>query len=268
MSRFRQFAMIFLLVLFAASLSPRFLAPASYEVQFREAPNAAPSVAHPLGTDELGRDLFSRLLYGSQVSLWLAPAAALMATLLAAVIGGVAGWLGGWWERFALGGTDLSLSLPWLFLLLTVRALLPLNVSAWTSVVITFALLGFLGWSQAARVVCAGAKSLRHSEFVLHARATGVSDSRLFFRHVLPNLKPVLAAQFLVSIPIFILAEANLGMLGLGVSEPLPSWGNLLRSLESGALLFENPWRLAPVVLLVLVVSSFQALLPREDLQV
>ncbi len=265
MSRARNFARGFLALVFAASLFAAWLAPVSYEVQFREAPNAAPSAAHPLGTDELGRDLLSRILYGSQVSLWLAPAAALIATLLAAVIGGVAGWLGGWWERLALAATDLSLSLPWLFLLLTVRAILPLNVPAWSSVLITFALLGVLGWSQAARVLCAGARSLRHSEFVLHARASGAFGARLFFRQILPNLKPVLAAQFLISIPIFILTEANLGMLGLGVAEPLPSWGNLLRSLESGPHIVQNPWRLAPLVLLVLVVSSFQLLLPREE---
>src|SRR5271166_1490911 len=107
--------------LMAACLCAQFLAPAHYATQFRESPNAAPSKRFWLGTDDLGRDRFSRLLYGGRVSLLLAPAAALLSTLLAACIGGLAGSLGGRFERLALAAPDLSLSLPWLFLLLTVR---------------------------------------------------------------------------------------------------------------------------------------------------
>jgi peptide/nickel transport system permease protein len=265
MKALRQAAAGLLLAIFLATLLAGFLAPAPYAKQFRQTPNFPPSWQHPLGTDELGRDLLSRLLYGSQVSLLLAPAAALIATLIAAAVGGVAGYVGGWVERLALGATDLSLSLPWLFLLLTVRAVLPLNVSPLASVVITFALLGLLGWPASARVVCAGARTLRNSDFVLQARACGCSKLRLLIRHVLPNLKPVLYAQFLISIPVFILTEANLGMLGLGVAEPLPSWGNLLRELESYTALPGNPWRLAPLGLLALVVTCFQLILPGEE---
>ena len=265
MSKLRQLAAIFLIAFFLATLLAGFLAPAPYAKQFRQAPNAPPSRQHPLGTDELGRDLLARLLYGSRVSLLLAPAAALLATLIAAAVGGLAGYLGGWWERVAMTATDLSLSLPWLFLLLTVRALLPLNVSPATSVAITFALLGLLGWPASARIVCAGTRALRNSDFVLQARACGCSSLRLLVRHVLPNMKPILYAQFWVSIPVFILTEANLGMLGLGVAEPLPSWGNLLRALESYTAELGNPWRLAPLGLLVVVMTCFQLILPSEE---
>ncbi len=266
MKAIRRVAAGFLLVLFLATLLAGWIVPAPYAKQFREAPNALPSIVHPLGTDELGRDALSRLLYGSRVSLLLAPAAALLATLIAALVGGAAGYLGGWWERVALRATDISLSLPWLFLLLTVRAMLPLNVSPMTSVVITFALLGLLGWPGSARVVCAGARALRDSDLVLQARAYGCPKLRLLVRQLLPNLKPVLYAQFWISIPVFILTEANLGVLGLGVAEPLPSWGNLLRDLENWPAVATNPWRLAPLVLLVAVVSCFQLILPLEDL--
>jgi len=264
----RVIAATILCAVLVATLLAGFLAPAPYARQFRDTPNASPSWQHLLGTDELGRDALSRLLYGSRVSLLLALAAALLATLIAGVIGGLAGYLGGWWERMAMAATDLSLSLPWLFLLLTVRAMLPLNVSPLTSVTITFALLGLLGWSASARVVCAGARALRNSEFILQARACGCSPVRLLFRQVLPNLRPVLSAQFLISIPVFILTEANLGVLGLGVAEPLPSWGNLLRGLESWPAVAANPWRLAPLALLVIVVSCFQLVLPNEGLSV
>jgi ABC-type dipeptide/oligopeptide/nickel transport system permease subunit len=181
------------------------------------------------------------------------------------MVGGTAGYFGTWWDRSATSLTDLFLSLPWLFLLLTVRALLPLNVSPLASVVVTFALLGLLGWAASARIVRSGALSLRTSDFVLQARALGIRKSRIFVRQVLPNLKPVLKAQFWISIPAFILAEANLGLLGLGVAEPLPSWGNLLRELENYSAVRANPWLLTPLALLVTVVACFQLILSKED---
>jgi peptide/nickel transport system permease protein len=145
--------------------------------------------------------------------------------------------------------------------------MLPLNVSPLESVLITFALLGLLGWAAAGRVVCAGARALRTSDFILQARAGGCRAGRIVLVHVLPNLKPALFAQFLISIPVFILAEANLGILGLGVAEPLASWGNLLRELEhyNLSMLTASPWLLAPLALMVVAVTCFQILLPGED---
>ena len=234
-------------------------------MQFREMPNAPPSHQHLLGTDELGRDRFSRVLYGTRVSLLMAPAAALLSTLLATLVGGVAGYLGGRWERLAMAAADLFLSMPWLFLLLAVRAVLPLNIAPITSVAVTFLLLGLLGWAASARVLCAGMRDLRSSDFVLLARASGLRGVRLLAIHVLPNLKPALYAQFWISIPVFILSEANLGILGLGVSEPLPSWGSLLRELESFTSFGFEAWKLVPLVVLVVAVSSFQIILSREE---
>lgn len=265
MKHMRGLAALITILVFGICLFAELYAPADYAYQFRETPNAAPSRQHPLGTDELGRDRLSRLLYGTRVSLLLAPTAALLSTLMAALIGGIAGFFGGWLERLALGMTDLFLSLPWLFLLLTVRALLPLNVPPLTSVTITFAILGLLGWAAAARIVCARSRAVRNSDFVLQARASGVPPLRVLLRYVLPNTKPILYAQFWISIPVFILTEANLGMLGLGVAEPLPSWGGLLRDLENYPALFSRPWLLMPLALLVIVVSAFQLLLPSEE---
>jgi peptide/nickel transport system permease protein len=243
-----------------------YVAPASYARQFRDVPDAAPSRQHLLGTDDLGRDRFSRLLYGTRISLILAPAAALLATLLAALIGGSAGFTGGWFERCIAAAIDLFLSLPWLFLLITVRAILPLNISPVTSAVITFALVGSLGWGAAARVICADARALVHSDFILLARASGNGGWRLLWRHVLPNLRPAIYAQFWISIPLFILAEANLGILGLGVAEPLPSWGSLLRELENLTEASTRPERFVPLVVFILVVSSFHFALHKKEL--
>src|SRR5919109_762211 len=138
----RLAAMIFLLAVALACVFAERLAPADYAHQFRDIPDAPASRAHLLGTDDLGRDRFARVLYGTRISLLLAPAAALVSTLLAALVGGLAGYLGGAWARVAMAGTDLFLSLPWLFLLITVRAMLPLNVSPLVSVLVTFLLLG------------------------------------------------------------------------------------------------------------------------------
>jgi peptide/nickel transport system permease protein len=263
----RRVAIAVLIVIFAAALGANIFAPASYETQFREAPNASPSNHFPLGTDELGRDRLSRLLYGSRISLLLAPAAALLATVIAAAAGATAGLLGGWWERTLLGAMDLSLSLPWMFLLITVRALLPLDVAPLVSIAITFLLLGALGWAGPARVVRAAVVAMRRSEFMLQARASGSSAPRIVLVHMLPNLKPVLVTQFLLSIPLFILSEANLGLLGLGVAEPMPSWGNLLRDLERFSEVRANPWLLAPAGMLVVVVICFQVIGRRENLR-
>jgi peptide/nickel transport system permease protein len=265
MNRARQLSLVVVLAVCAASLAANWLAPEGYAKQFREAPGAPPSRQHLLGTDEVGRDRFARVLYGTRISLLLAPAAALVSTVLAGFVGGLAGYLGGLWLRLARGFTDLFLSLPWLFLLITVRALLPLNVSPLTSVLITFLILGLLGWAASARVLSTSADAVRHSDFVLQARASGLHGPRLFLIHVLPNLKPVLYAQFWISIPVFILSEANLGILGLGVAEPLPSWGSLLRELEGLLSFREEPWRLVPLVLLIVVMTSFQTLLSSEE---
>jgi len=185
--------------------------------------------------------------------------------LLAGIVGGTAGYIGGRWERAVTAGIDLFLSLPWLFLLLAVRALLPLNTSPVTSVMITFLLLGCLGWASPARIIRAGTRSLVDSDYLVQAQASGVSAWRLFWRHLLPTLRPILLAQFWISVPVFILSEANLGLLGLGVSEPLPSWGAMLRELENYSAVLQNPWLLAPIVLLVAMVSCLQLLLRTED---
>ena len=260
----RIFGIGFLIAVTLACVFANFVGP-SYAHQFRDEPDAAPSRQHLLGTDDLGRDRFARVLYGTRVSLLLAPAAALLSSLLAVLIGGTAGFLGGWVERTIMSATDLFLSLPWLFLLITVRALLPLNVSPITSVAVTFALLGCLGWAAAARVICADARALAQSDFILLARASGSSGLRLLWRQVVPNLRPIVFAQFWISIPVFILTEANLGVLGLGVAEPLPSWGSLLRELQSYSAITGQPWQFIPLILFVVVVSCFHLVLLEQE---
>ena len=179
-----------------------------------------------------------------------------MASLVAGIAGAAAGYLGGRIDQLFLQTTDVFLSLPWLFVLLTLRALLPLNISSWASLAATFLLLGLVGWASGARVVRASAADLRDSAPILYARGCGCGGRRLLWFHVLPNVKSVLIAQFWILVPVFLLTEANLGVLGLGVAEPMPSWGNLLSELQNYQRIPEAPWILAPAAVLVAVVAS------------
>jgi peptide/nickel transport system permease protein len=247
-----------LLIIFALGLFAGSFTHYSYAQQFRDTPNTPPSATHLLGTDSLGRDLFTRLVYGTRISLLLAPAAALLATIIAVILGGIAGLRGGWLEKIILASADLSMSLPLLFVLIALRAFLPLDVSPVLSVVATFVTLGILGWPSSLRVVWAAARNLRDSDHILLARALGCRQSQILLRQVIPSLRPVFLAQFWISIPVFILTEATLSMLGLGVMEPLPSWGNLLHGAEDFSAMAANPCRLVPLFVLVLTVICFQ----------
>ena len=261
----RAVAIALLCAICMAVLCAGWIAPFGYEEQLREDVNGRPSSRHLLGTDTLGRDRFSRLLYGGRISILAAPAAALVAVALALTSGLLAACLGGWWERAFGMACDLCLSLPWLFLLLAVRGMLPLNVTPAASVAVTFALLGLLGWAGPSRILLAAAKRHLASDFVLNARCTGCPPWRIAIVQVLPNLFPIAAAQFLVATPAFLLAEANLSLLGLGVSEPTPSWGNLLRELDDFSRVSRQPWVVAPLVALAAVVSCFHLAMPGEE---
>lgn len=261
----RKLAAIVLALLVVASFGLSLLPRFSYSAQHRESIDAGFSLCYPLGTDDLGRDRLARLLAATRVSLLLAAAAALGAVLLAGLAGGIAGYWGGWWDRLLARSIDLMLSLPWLFLLLAARALLPLDASPLASLAVTYALLGLLGWAAPARVVRAGVREFRDSEFVMRARAGGSSDVRILCRQVMPNLRPILLAQFWISIPVFILTEANLGFLGLSAGEPFPTWGSLLRELQDPLLAPLAAF--APVAAIAISVVCFKLLSPRGALR-
>jgi ABC-type dipeptide/oligopeptide/nickel transport system permease subunit len=264
----RRAAATLLAAVACCALLADFVAPCPYQQQFRDAPNAPPSRQFPMGTDDLGRDRLSRLIYGTRTSLFLAPAAALLTLAGALLAGGLAALGGRRVDTLVSASMDLFLSLPWLFLLLTVRSLLPLDVAPTISVLITFGLLGLLGWAGPARVVRGGMWQALRSDYVLAARGRGVGWAGILWRHVVPNLRPLLAAQFWTAVPLFILAEANLGLLGLGVTEPLPSWGSLLHELESQVAGWSSPlqqiWLLAPIALLLAVVLGLRLVFPAE----
>jgi peptide/nickel transport system permease protein len=261
MKLLRTIASAILVITVAICVTAGWIAPHHYSTQYRDHADEPPSGEFPLGTDELGRDRFSRLLYATRVSMTFAPMAALLATMIAACAGIAAGYGGAWLDWIVVAVMDWVLSLPWLFALLTFRSLLPLEVSPMASLAVTFVVLAGVGWAFGARIVRANVIALRDSEAMVQARAYGCDPRRLLFVHILPNVRSILAAQFWILVPVFLLTEANLGMLGLGLVEPVPSLGNLLMELQSYDKIAAAPWMLAPAILLIIVVASLHLVL-------
>ena len=231
----------------------------SYSSQDRTAPMAGATAQHWAGTDPLGRDRMVRISAALLLGVVGAGIAAALTTALAASVGMLAAFSHPALAAILMLLSDLFLTLPWLFLLMMVRAGQPLTTSPMHSAVVTFALLAALGWPACARAVYQGAITLRHSEWILHGRAGGLRPGQIARLHVLPHLRPLLLPQFLICIPTFIVAEANLGTLGLGVAEPLPSWGAMLMEMNHTALFAHSVWVYLPLALLVLTLVLLEA---------
>lgn len=205
-----------------------------------------------LGTDAYGRDEFSRLLWGGQISLAAGLLATLLALVTATIIGVLAGYYGAWADEFLMGSAELFLSLPWLYLLLMVRAVLPLHVSPTATFLLLVAVIGVIGWARPARMVRGVVLSARNRNYVLAARGFGASDFYVLRRHILPETLGVLLTQAALLVPQYVAAEAMLSFFGLGVSEPVPSWGNMLIALQQYRVLISYSWLLAPAAALVI----------------
>ncbi|MDI6890843.1 MAG: ABC transporter permease [Thermodesulfovibrionales bacterium] len=242
-------AVTVLLLLIISILAP-FIAPydpTATDVRHTLSP---PSKTHPLGTDELGRDLLSRIIYGSRVSLKVGFVAVGIAIMTGVIIGSISGFYGGVIDAVLMRFVDMMLAFPTFFLILAVISILEQNI--FTIMVV----IGLTNWMDVARLVRAEFLSLKEKDFVSAARAVGVSDVRLIFRHILPNaLSPVfVAATFGVAGAILI--ESGLSFLGLGVQPPEPSWGNILTAGKDN---IEVAWWLSlyPGLAILVTVLSY-----------
>jgi ABC-type dipeptide/oligopeptide/nickel transport system permease subunit len=247
----RNLPLVVLAVLVALCLAGPLLAPYNPLEQHREIANAAPSALHWLGTDDYGRDVLSRFLAGANWSVLAGGSATALTLLIAGLAGGVAGFNGGWTDQILMRLGDLVLSLPWLYVLIGLRAVLPLSMKPRAAVAAMLGIIALVSWARPARLVRGLVLSLSERGYVEAARGFGVSGFRIFLRHVLPGTWGVLAVQTLVLFPRFVLAEVTLSFLGLGVGEPEPSWGGMILGLKQAYLLPEQWWRLLPVCLII-----------------
>jgi len=230
----------------------------NYAFQDRNSIMAGSTTQHPAGTDELGRDRMVRVAGALLIGLAGAASAAALTTAIAAVFGMLAAFSAPPVARVLMFVSDVFLSLPWLFLLMMARSLLPLTASPVETAVTTFLVLAALGWPACARAIYRGAENLRTAEWMLHGSACGLKTNHLIRTHLAPHLSALLLPQFLVCVPAFMVAEANLGSLGLGIGEPLPSWGAMLLELDNSALLAQSHWVYLPIVLLVVVLMILE----------
>jgi peptide/nickel transport system permease protein len=218
---------------------------------------AAPGRIYLMGTDNYGRDVFSRVLYGGQVSLFAGLLATVLSLIVGLFMGTVAGFYGGWGDAVIMRVAELFLALPWLYLLLALRAFLPLHTGPRETFLLLIAAIGLVGWARPARLIRGVVLSAKERTHLLAARCFGGSDLYLLRRHVLPETQSVVLTQAALLVPQYVLAEVTLSFLGLGVSEPVPSWGSMLATLQQYHILVSDWWMFFPGLILILVVLSY-----------
>lgn len=213
-----------------------------------------------LGSDSYGRDLFSRLLFGGQISLLAGLTGTAVSLFLGLLIGAAAGFWSGWTDAVLMRLAELFMALPWIYLLFAVRAFLPLALPPIAALLLVIGVIGAVGWARPARLMRNVVLSAKERDFVRAARGFGASKLYLLRRHVLPQTSSVLLTQAALLIPQFILAEMTLSFLGLGVPEPMPSWGNILVSLQQYNVLASYWWMYLPALALVPFFLGYLAL--------
>jgi len=241
-------ALVFVLSIFAPLIAP--YNPSTIDIKNIL---VGPGFSHWLGTDDLGRDVLSRMLWGGRISLEVGFVAVGIATLIGIILGSLAGFYGGWIDSLIMRAVDIMLSIPTIFLILAVIAILE------PSIINIMIIIGLTSWMEPARLIRAEFITLKEREFVIAAHAIGATDSRIIMKHVLPNgLSPILVSATM-GIGGAILIESGLSFLGLGVQPPTPSWGSLL---SAGKDNIEIAWWLSafPGLAILITVLGYNLL--------
>jgi peptide/nickel transport system permease protein len=217
----------------------------------------APGRLFLMGTDQSGRDQFSRIVYGSRVSMTIGILAAMITIPIGLVYGGIAGYYGGRVDNLMMRTAEIIMAFPGFYLLLTLSAVLPTSVGCTTQFYLITFILAFIGWAGFSRMIRGMVLSIKEREFVQAARAAGLDDLRVIVRHILPNTASQVIVVATLGIPGAMLGESSLSFFGFGVREPCASWGNLLTAASNLPTLILSPWLLFPGLFIIAAVVAF-----------
>ena len=213
-----------------------------------------------LGTDNYGRDLLTRLLYGGRVSMFLGFIGIVITSFFGLLIGGVAGYYGGWIDNLLMRLVEIILSIPSFYLLLALTAVLPIEMSSTIRFLLIIIILSFICWAGMARVIRGMVLSIKEQDYITAAKAIGASDLRIITKHILPTTTTYVIVRATLAIPSYIIMESALSFIGLGIQQPEASWGNMLSTAQSVTKMTSFPWLLLPGLLIFITVLSFNLL--------
>ena len=255
-NKLAMFGLILIVAIVALCFIGPFFMKYDYNTQTNDIQVGFMVNGHILGTDKLGRDILTRLMYGGRISILVGVVSVAVEIIIGTLIGAIAGYYGGKVDTALMALADVWMSLPFLPVIIILGSILSeLQVPAKIRVIYLIFIMGVLSWGSIARLVRGEILSLREQEFMQATEALGLKDSRKILRHLIPNVIPILIVNATLGIGSFIITESALSYLGVGVTEPIPSWGNMINAANSQANIEKRPWLWVPPGVCILLIT-------------